>query len=83
MVYQVVGIVSGTSKKGTDFRILHYLSPISSNMGSGYEGKSIFVPQGVSLAGIAPGDNCDLDFVPGYNNTVSLGGIKKIKESSK
>lgn len=80
MVYQVVGIVSGTSKKGSDYRILHYLSPIIGSRGSGYEGKSIFVPSDVSLNGVVPGCNADFEFVPGYNNSFSLASIKVIKE---
>lgn len=80
MVYQVVGIVSGTSKKGTDYRILHYLSPINGERGNGYEGKSIFVPSDVSLNGVVPGVNADFEFVPGYNNSLSLASIKVIKD---
>lgn len=82
MVVQVVGIVSGTSQKtGNQFRMIHYLQEINPNFGSGFEGKSIFVPNNISLQGIQPGDNCDLQFVPGYNGKASLADIKKVKDS--
>lgn len=80
MKCELVGIQTGTSKKGNAYRILHLMQPFDKpEYGTGCRVSQEFVNDSLDLTGIQPGMKVELSYSKGYDGRAYISDIKQVK----
>lgn len=74
MTYEAIGALY-YNKNGEDKTVLHYIKPINSKNGEGFQGEKLFLN---GIVEIHKGDLFKIIFDLGYNGKPYVAGIEKI-----